>query len=266
MNVLIYLYVGRKSGKPRGQLRVYSFPNQSSWIDFEKLEESIENMYIFHRPSEFKTAIKVSNVKMSNFLSESEYEKLSQKSKDMKNSTNLFFSSNLSVSRNEPLHVFIDNFSTTYMVLSLSQTGDTTKLIENPNQAILQNDTVNHLSEERLSSTRNESRCLLKSNKNKVPSSILLETYDWSNDKVGPIKLSLNAIGTRSVTRCLNPGRHIFRLWIKSEHLYCITLLSNTTITVGSLQRVWNEMTHESLRFTQFCDHLSNSIGKYYII
>ncbi|XP_044756995.1 uncharacterized protein LOC123315390 [Coccinella septempunctata] len=157
------------------------------------------------------------------------------------------------------------------ILVNMSQTGDQERLIPLEDELSEHNFFVEY---ERLFGERSKNQedatvppKRLKLNRARIHadlkrSNLIFEKYRWDTAKTGKVHFFLNTYGSSSSMMELKPGRHIFRVWLKSEFSFCLTILADTRFSVGCLEQILEDMADEPMRTTQFTLNISDCFGR----
>nr|XP_012151109.1 PREDICTED: androglobin-like [Megachile rotundata] len=94
---------------------------------------------------------------------------------------------------------------------------------------------------------------------------LIVEKHNWfRRPKKSNCLVSMLTAGTRSVVMELKPGRHLLRMYCRSESNCFVTVSSDTLFHVGDRRKMYQLMSTESQRIDHLTKHISNCISNAY--
>ncbi|KAK4881109.1 hypothetical protein RN001_004428 [Aquatica leii] len=204
------------------------------WVDFNEIAPYLNHLYLYFKLSRFKKVTRITNILQKDDGKDASKAK-GAKAPVLPISKLLMWNNSLMCARNEPIYIFCDSVDYKLIVINLAQEG---------NVDVLTNKSATNIIYD-------------------VPFSyILIEDYNWQSQKISDIVISLRTYGNKTLLMEINPGRFVFRMWLKSEKSFFINIMSDSDIEIGSLEYVLEYMSHESERLMQFCDNVSSCYGQ----
>ncbi|KAK9875151.1 hypothetical protein WA026_005942 [Henosepilachna vigintioctopunctata] len=235
----------------------------SIWVKFDDLFNSLLAFDVFFKSSQFVHKARVSDLELSEIFRAgtrgSKKNVLTQKDKDTWQ--NVKCAKTLRERGNVPLYFFIDTLDTKLILINMCQSGDVERLVPMEDELSETNFFVEY---ERLFGNKQKSitdkppsPMKPKLNRPRIhmnlkPSYLLFEEYRWDDAKTGRIISFLSTYGNSTTMLELDAGRHIFRLWTKSEFPFCITLLCDSDFSIGCMEQIVENMAVEPMQITQF--------------
>lgn len=208
-----------------GVLKIFPIIDQSVWVDFSDIEVHINTLHIFFRPSQF-----VTNIQLSNCRVDQSKDKL--KKTEEKLHQELKWPLSLKDSRNEPLYLLVDSLDKNLLILHLCQSGYVSRIVSP-----------------------------LMPTEEKPYAYAVLEEYNWQNNVISTIHLFLRTIGSRTMLLYLPAGRAIYKLWIWCNNDYCLNILCNISLTVGTVDNIFDAMHAESLLLSKLTQDVGTAFG-----
>nr|XP_034176028.1 androglobin-like isoform X2 [Osmia lignaria] len=222
----------------------------SFWADFNKMEPHVRDIHFFYKLDYFQYTVKLSDRFKNNQSSEqkSETKKNSRKSspsratyKDPEVIGTYNWPQKMSRTRNEPLYILTDSLEEKFFLIDFS----TFQVVNSPkendiqtNSPAMQTGDMDYLS---------------------------LEKHNWFRrpEKSNRL-LSMLTAGTKSVVIELDAGRHLLRMYCRSESNCFITISSDTIFHVGDRRKMYQLMSGESQRIDHLTKHISNCVSNAY--
>ncbi|KAL3276798.1 hypothetical protein HHI36_012161 [Cryptolaemus montrouzieri] len=258
-----------KKGKSK-EKKVSLIPpdDPSVWIKFEDLCQHLLNFKIFFKPSVFDFKARISDLDLNDIIRDVGVKKVTSSLNIDRGDDwqNVKWANGLQERRNEPLYFFIDSLLDKMMLINLCQAGDVERLVPFNEELSEDNFFVEY---ERLFGEKNQPNAdgevpprKLKINRARIHANLkishmIFECYSWDSAKTGNVTAFLNSYGNKSTLLELASGRHIFRVWVKSEFPFCITILADTPFTVGCLEMIMEPMAEEPMQITQFANDIT---------
>ncbi|GJQ72621.1 hypothetical protein Trydic_g1285 [Trypoxylus dichotomus] len=208
-----------------GALKIFPLVDQSVWVDFADVEEHINTLHIFFRPSQF-----LSHVQLSDCRSYDQGKDKFKKTEE-KNYCELKWPLSIKESRNEPIYLLMDSLDQKLLVINLCQSGHVDRIMY----------PLLHIDE--------------------PYANAILEDYNWERNRVGPMHVFLRTIGCKSMLLYLPPGRIACKLWIWSNTAYVLNILCNVQLITGSIDNIFEAMNSESLLLGKFAQEVGTSFG-----
>ncbi|KAJ8974230.1 hypothetical protein NQ317_003918 [Molorchus minor] len=241
-------------------------PNPSIWLDYEKLAHQITTLTIYFKPSKFKSKIKITDLTPAAAGGKGGKGGGSPrkgKGGDPSAEWQTFISPRIiKVSRNEPVYVFTD--SVDYKLLDTSDHPESTGITECEFcvAALVKRIRRNITKSDRrtfITLTPDEPEPV---DHERPRAHFVLETFDWRKETLGDMVTSLCTFANKTTVVDLCPGRHIFRLWVKSDTPYVLYLLSDTSVVSGTLEAVLFSLSQESQLLMNACIEVASNFGK----
>lgn len=266
----------RKSRSPAA-LRL---PDISIWCDFTNIASHIDHLHIYFKASGFDHKTTITNM-------EDLVANLDPRGKAKTSTPVIVHSQQLKQFQNEPLYVFVDGLDYKFVLFNLIQAGLTERLVRKPETE--EPDTTQAVAEEEeeaeekfasvldiikcrkqlstMSDDQTEdtaSYCAETQTKDDVFSvgHLIVEDYNWKTERTSTIRVFLNSLGAKSILTNLKDGRFCLRLWVETNQQYILNVLSDTELTIGSLDVVLNAMETESHKLTNCCFLVSSGFGQ----
>ncbi|XP_045476316.1 androglobin-like isoform X2 [Harmonia axyridis] len=246
-------------------------PNPNIWVRFDEICSQLISFNIFYKPSAFCHKARISDMELNELMSSSRVKSATSMKDNEDSCRDMTWAKVLEERGNMPLYFFIDSLQPKMILMNFAQAGDLERLVPLEDELSEHNFFVEY---ERLFGDRSKNLDesfippkKLKLNRAKIhaslnASNVIFERYKWDSAGTGKVKFFLNTYGSATSQLELKPGRHIFRMWIKSTFSYCITILADTGFTVGCFEHILEEMSEETMRMTQFNLNIADSFGR----
>lgn len=92
--------------------------------------------------------------------------------------------------------------------------------------------------------------------------SIIVEDYDWTSRQTGQTSMFLKTYGTSSLFFNFAKGRHVKRIWMNAEPVFCLHIFSDDpNIKIGRSDEILECMAMESELLTKKCYEISSAFG-----
>ncbi|CAL7940379.1 unnamed protein product [Xylocopa violacea] len=222
----------------------------SFWADFNKLEPFIKDVHFFYKLDYFPYTTKLSDRFAMKALNDqrSETKKSSRKSSPSKSTFKdpdfvdaYCWPLKMMLTRNEPLYLFTDSLEKKFFLIDFS---------------------TFQVSVDSFEETYNEettySKCILKGNED----CLVVQKHNWfRRPKKSDCLVSVSTAGTKSTVMEIDRGRHLLRVYCRSETDCFVTISSDTIFHVGDKRRMYELMCTESEMVDQLARLLSNAIG-----
>lgn len=248
----------------------------------------IDSIFIYFKPSHFKTSIRLTNLAQSESAGKPKSDK-DKKAKDANLTETIIWPTRILECRNEPIYIFMDTIDTKFVIFSMSQIGNAKYLKKKP-KVTKKTDTITsemiyasgdsdrphrpsvvdilrRLSKQ---STGMIDGNLKKEEEEEEGSTIqsskpfayfATEKFQWEKNSEELANVSLNTCGTKATLVDFDKGRFVLRMWIRSDTSYILNILSDSPIVVGNMERVSDAMSKESECLTQMCFTVSTNFG-----
>lgn len=208
----------------------------SIWGDFNKLSLHLREVELFYRKKFFKHSIEISNIVSRNIASPSDGRKSKTDQLSTRDGRKSAAKSVISVlptgtyeyrekmldARNEALFLFVDSTEEKFFLVDLSTMARETK----------------------------------------KSAHLVAERHDWFHQTGNELIAELTTRGTKSTVFKLEAGRHLLRIFVRSESFYNVSILSDTAFHIGERLKIHGLMTSESMRVQVFAEKISNSVKK----
>ncbi|CAH1119209.1 unnamed protein product [Phaedon cochleariae] len=270
--------LSKKGDGSRRRLEFTSYPSLTKWLDFERVSGNILHLIVYFKPSKYPVKVRISDLCSKNITKELKYPVLKALEDSMvlewkeiiRTQSSLFH-------RNEPVYILSDSLSSRRVIINIAQVGS---------QQVLQSDSEGYTEENNLEPSDSECGICLstilerlkKKNAqtsdedevNKIPvipneynyyrlvGHLVLCKFKWNSDHTDDVVQSIRTYGTSTISLNLEPGRHLFRLLIKTGTPYVIQILSDAPLAVGYLEEIYPLMTEE----TCLINEMSKAIAK----
>ncbi|KAF2894590.1 hypothetical protein ILUMI_11583, partial [Ignelater luminosus] len=246
-------------------------PDPSIWGDFNKFGPYISYLHIFFKASAFSSHIQITDIDQNIAGKEVAKGKADKGKKGKAEETGpklLMQNSEIQISRNEPLYIFLDSVDYKLLVINVAQMGDvcssektklTTETSFNEQNAYEAKRSYQYYD---LSEVMAEAQELERPYPRVPFTYVILTNYNWQTSNVGNMATFINTYGTKSMLVDIKPGRLILQMWIKSDTCFFINLMSDTPVIAGTLEDVLEHMTHESEKLQKMCHDISSTYGQ----
>lgn len=266
------------SGKSRKSRStpILRLPDISIWCDFDTISHHIDYLHIYFKTSSFEHKTTITNM--------TEMEASVDPRVKAKVPSVIIHPQTLKRFRNEPLYIFVDSLDYKFLLFNLIQPGLTDELKKTrkapsiaPSCDVMM-DNVDRFSsvldiikcrrqismatrepEEDIASCSEE---MQQKDKGFSMGHIVVEDYNWRSERTSTVRIFLNSLGARSILTNLKEGRFCLRLWIETNGPYIVNILSDTEVTIGSLDVVLDSMETESHRLMNCCFLVSSAFGQ----
>ncbi|XP_076751153.1 androglobin [Xylocopa sonorina] len=226
----------------------------SFWADFNKLEPFIKDVHFFYKLDYFPYTTKLSDRIATKPLNDqkSETKKGSKKSSRKSSPSKSTFKDpdfvdaycwprKMTLTRNEPLYLFTDSLEEKFFLIDFSTFQVSVDSFEETH-----NDGTTY------------SKCILKGNEDYL----VVEKHNWfRRPKKSDYLVSVSTAGTKSTVLEIDRGRHLLRVYCRSESDCFVTISSDTIFHVGDRRRMYELMCTESETVDRMARLLSNAIG-----
>ncbi|XP_076244001.1 androglobin [Calliopsis andreniformis] len=223
--------------------------NISFWADFNKMEPFVKNIHFFYKLDYFQYTARISDrlATKQQHDQRSETKKGSRKSSPLRATfreaeftDSYCWPQKMSNSRNEPLYIFTDSVEEKFFLINFSTFQASTEF-QNGN----------------------------KSKVSVVPTVkrdyLIVEKHSWLHRAKKSNCLALiSTAGTKSTVMELEAGRHLLRVYCRSESHCFVTISSDTAFHLGDRKKMYQLMSTESERINQLVRHISNSVSNAY--
>ncbi|CAH0553586.1 unnamed protein product [Brassicogethes aeneus] len=247
----------------------------SLWIDYRQIAEEIIYIIIYFKPSRYEIKYTISDLNQPGNKPGSPVKgKGKGKGKAAPTWQSITYVGNAIEVGSESLYGFMDSIDSKFLVFNLSQLANVPILnkvvieeVESVPDIDLNDDSCYKLIMQMktfLPNRKVKCKTLAKfPDKVDSPLSYLaVQKYTWYDNKSEDILLKIRTIGTKTAILELPAGRHLFKLWIKSETPYICSILTDSSITIGNSEQIMMAMTSESQRLQQFCIDIASNYGK----
>ncbi|XP_012287332.1 uncharacterized protein LOC105703489 [Orussus abietinus] len=212
------------------------------WGDFNKMSAYVKAVQLFYKPWHFAYSSKISDT----FDSQGESKAKSttgkdSKKKDAKASTpeHLFrdryrCSSKLRKSKNEPLYLLVDSVQLKFFLVEFSTSK--VRKCEDSDSVLLET--------------------------SESSSYAVIEAHNFCSRPVGDEPVAeLKTKGTKSIVFELEPGRHLFSIFVHSETAFFMKILSDTVFYIGNRQTMYEIMSMESCLVDDYVKRVSDGLN-----
>lgn len=172
---------------------------------------------------------------------------------------------------NEPFYLFVDNMEPSFVVFNLCHVGNVMPEPIPPKKP----EKKQQICEKEICKTGScEEYCYCQDKKTSTDSitedefydgrtkgSVIVEGYNWYEKKVGDNIIFINTYGSRSITRDFDGGRHIWRIWLRSDKNLIFTILSDIDIKIGSIEEILDHMKTEADTIIKSSIEISTAFG-----
>nr|XP_050857419.1 androglobin-like isoform X1 [Vespula vulgaris] len=233
----------------------------SFWCDFNKMASYVNVVHLFYKPEYFGYTLRMSdsfllddqkNIILLPKKQKKDSRKGSRKSvpSDMVHDDSVEFMDTyawprtMKSSRNEPLYFFCDSVEEKFLLINFSTMEERLPLnIVSKGEEASDSVLIRSLSEDR--------------------SYLVVERHSWFfRPTESRALISISTSGTKSSVLELEPGRHLLRIYCRSESRCFISILSDTIFYVGDRLTIQPLMSTESARTDVLVKHISNSLAK----
>lgn len=253
-------------------------PDISIWCDFTNIASHIDHLHIYFKASGFDHKTTITNM-------EDLVASVDPRAK-AKTSPVIVHSQQLKQFQNEPLYVFVDGLDYKFVLFNLIQAGLTERLVrksptveQETTEVVVEEEEA----EEKFASVLDIIKCRKQlstisddqtedtasyfaetQSKDDVFSMghLIVEDYNWKSERTSTIRVFLNSLGAKSILTNLRDGRFCLRLWVETNEQYILNILSDTELTIGSLDVVLNAMETESHKLMNYCFLVSSGFGQ----
>ncbi|XP_043494939.1 androglobin-like [Polistes fuscatus] len=234
----------------------------SFWCDFNKMASYVKTVQLFYKPEYFEFTLRMSDSfslddqKKMNLASREQKRRGSKKSptSDVVHGDSIEFMNTyawprtMKSSRNEPLYLFCDSLEDKFFLINLSSMEERlpfSSLVSNEEEV---DDSITiRLSSENVSY-------------------LIVEKHSWFfRPTESRTLISISTSGTKSSVLELKGGRHLLRIYCRSESRCFVSISSNTIFHVGDRLKIHRLMITESDRIDFLVKHVSNSIAKAFL-
>ncbi|KAL2715424.1 androglobin-like [Vespula squamosa] len=233
----------------------------SFWCDFNKMASYVKVVQLFYKPEYFGYTLRMSDSfllndqkNMNSLLKKQKKDskKGSKKSapSDVVHDDSIEFMNTyawprtMKSSRNEPLYLFCDSVEEKFLLINFSTMEE--RLFSN----IVLNE-------------GETSESVLIRSSSEDSSYLIIERHSWFfRPTESRALISILTSGTKSSVLELEPGRHLLRIYCRSESRCFISILSDTIFYVGDRFTIQSLMNTESLRTDILVKHISNCLAK----
>ncbi|XP_043256429.1 androglobin-like [Colletes gigas] len=221
----------------------------SFWVDFNKMEPYVKDVHFFYKLDYFQYTAKISDRLIGRRLldHQSEAKKGSKRSSPTREPEFIdahCWPQKMSETRNEPLYIFTDSLEEKFFLISFSTFQVS---VDNPA-------TVPTLGE-------GDSETPPVANWDYL----IVEKHSWFyRPKRSNSLVYILTAGTKSTVMELKSGRHLLRVYCRSESSCFVTISSDTVFRLGDRKRMYQLMSTESETIDQLAKHISNSVSSAY--
>lgn len=236
----------------------------SFWCDFNKMASYVKVVQIFYKPEYFGYTLRMSdsflandqkNVKLPPKKQKKDSRKGSKKSppSDVVYDDSIEFMNTyawprtMKSSRNEPLYLLCDSIEEKFFLINFSTMEERL-----PSSLVSDEEETGDSVSIRLSSEDG--------------SNLVIERHSWFfRPTESRALISISTSGTKSSVLELEQGRHLLRIYCRSESRCFVSILSDTIFYVGDRLRMHTLMSTESVGIDVLVKHVSNSIAKAFL-
>nr|XP_039251708.1 androglobin-like isoform X1 [Styela clava] len=232
--------------------------NKTMWMDFEDFCMSFQTLVIFHKPATYTCNRLTTEIKHSMITGApsggTSSKKGSANATQAGSNTNLKGSAYQKEEERAPSFLFVDNVSTTELVVSFSVLPRWSGSETERDKKISDNQSITGVSE--VASVKETSTT-------PVPTGLLVaEPYSWKSLVVGQPILRIRTTGTRAACLTLPPGRHVLRFYFDTPLGYSLNICSSVNFVYGDEESVMKPLLEESCRFVHTAISIMQGIGK----
>ncbi|XP_077974428.1 androglobin-like isoform X6 [Styela clava] len=232
--------------------------NKTMWMDFEDFCMSFQTLVIFHKPATYTCNRLTTEIKHSMITGApsggTSSKKGSANATQAGSNTNLKGSAYQKEEERAPSFLFVDNVSTTELVVSFSVLPRWSGSESERDKKMSDNQSITGVSE--VASVKETSTT-------PVPTGLLVaEPYSWKSLVVGQPILRIRTTGTRAACLTLPPGRHVLRFYFDTPLGYSLNICSSVNFVYGDEESVMKPLLEESCRFVHTAISIMQGIGK----
>ncbi|XP_046824163.1 androglobin-like [Vespa crabro] len=249
---------------PEKNVKEDTIDDNSFWCDFNKMASYVKVILLFYKPEYFGYTLRMSdsfllddqkNIKLPSKKQKKDTKKGSKKSppSDVVHDDSIEFMNTyawprtMKSSRNEPLYLFCDSIEEKFLLINFSTMEErlSSNLVSNEEKTC-DSISIRLLSED--------------------GSNLVVERHSWFfRATESRALISISTSGTKSSVLELEPGRHLLRIYCRSESRCFVSILSDTIFYVGDRLRIHTLMRTESVRIDILVKNISNSIAKAFL-
>ncbi|XP_053997884.1 uncharacterized protein LOC128886751 [Hylaeus anthracinus] len=229
----------------------------SFWVDFNKMEPYVRDVHFFYKLDLFQYTAKVSDRLTSRLQDHRSETKKGSRTGSKRSSPSKepdfvdvhCWPQKMSPTRNEPLYIFTDSLEEKFFLIDFS----TFQVRVDP----------------RASTVPMSGEGDRKTSSSSIPvvdeDYLIVEKHNWFRRPKKTYSLVyIQTAGTRSTVMELKPGRHLLRVYCRSESNCFLTISSDTSFQLGDRKRMYQLMSIESETIDQAVRHISNSLSRAY--
>ncbi|XP_076630447.1 androglobin [Colletes latitarsis] len=226
----------------------------SFWVDFNKMEPYVKEVHFFYKLDYFQYTAKISDHLIGRRLSDqrSETKKGSKRSSPTREPEFIdvhCWPQKMSETRNEPLYIFTDSLEEKFFLINFSTFQVSVDIPA----------TVPTLGEGDSETTNSSTPSVANRDY------LIVEKHSWFyRPKRSNSLVYILTAGTKSTVMELKSGRHLLRVYCRSESNCFVTISSDTVFRLGDRRRIYQLMSTESETIDQLAKHISNSVSSAY--